>query len=101
MLGSYLEHICDGLGSAVADFVPLKVELFDGGVFLSEVERKDTVSGGVLTGIKTHGKQCAGQGSLRKVVLGSVWVKILIMCVAQLTFKVFTKACKSVGLLPR
>ena len=50
---SYLEHICDGLGSAIADFVPLKVELFDGGVFLSEVERKDTVSG-ALTGFKMH-----------------------------------------------
>ena len=50
---SYLEHICDGLGSAIADVVPLKVELFDGGVFLSEVERKDTVSGG-LTGFKMH-----------------------------------------------
>ena len=43
---SYHEHSCDGLGSAVADFVPLKVELFDGGVVLPEIKHKDTVSGG-------------------------------------------------------
>ena len=68
---SYHEHSCDGLGSAVADYVPLKVELFDGGVFLSEVERKDTVSGGLVTGVKMHGKGVSIVGAQFK----SPWVQ--------------------------
>ena len=50
------EHICEGLSSLVANFVAFKDELFDGGVFLSEIEGKDTVSGGALTGVNMHGK---------------------------------------------
>ena len=49
---SYLEHLCDGRSSLIADVVVLKSELFDGGVFLSEIDQKDTV-GGVLNGLKT------------------------------------------------
>ena len=42
---SYLQHLRDGRSSRIADFVANKVDLFDGGVFLSEIERKHTVSG--------------------------------------------------------
>ena len=42
---SYLKHLCDGRSYLVANFVVTKVELLDGGVLLSENERKDTVSG--------------------------------------------------------
>ena len=42
----YLQGFCEGCCAGIADVVPAKVELFDGGVFLSEIERKDTVSGG-------------------------------------------------------
>ena len=43
---SYLKHLCDGRSPFIADVVVFKVELFDGGVFLSEINRKDTVRGG-------------------------------------------------------
>ena len=46
-------------------------------VDLQEVDQKSMVSGGLLNWPETHGKQCTGQGSLRVVVLSSVWVKIL------------------------
>ena len=44
--GSYLKHLCDGNGTGVADFVASNEELFDGGVFLSEIEQKHTVTWG-------------------------------------------------------
>ena len=45
-LGSYPEHICEGLSSLVANFIVSKAELFDGvGVFLSEIE-KTRLAGG-------------------------------------------------------
>ena len=34
---SYLKHLCDGRGPLVANLVAIKVEIFDGGVFLSEI----------------------------------------------------------------
>ena len=45
MLGSYPEHICNGLSSLVANFVPLKVHACNAGVVLPEIKNKDTVSG--------------------------------------------------------
>ena len=42
---SYLKHLCDGRSPFVADLVALKDERFNGGVFLSENESQDTVSG--------------------------------------------------------
>lgn len=52
MLGSYPEYICDGLGPRVANFAVFKVELFDGGVFLPGIDRKDMVSRGCWLGSK-------------------------------------------------
>ena len=54
MLGSYPEHICDGLSSLVANSVVSKVDACNAGVVLPEIKHKDTVSGGLLTGVKTH-----------------------------------------------
>ena len=45
-LKPYLKGFCEGCCAGIADVVSSKVELFDGGVFLSEIEQKDTVSGG-------------------------------------------------------
>ena len=53
MLGSYPEHICDGLSSLVANSAESKVHACNAGVVLPEIKHKDMVSGG-LTGIKTH-----------------------------------------------
>ena len=39
------EHVCDGLGGHIGEFVLAKVEARNGGVFLQEIDRKDTVSG--------------------------------------------------------
>ena len=63
------EHLCDGLCSLVADVVSFKVELFDGGDFLPEIERKDTVSGGAANSAQNASKVFVGGGS-------SVWVPI-------------------------
>ena len=40
---SYLQHLYDGRGLCNADLVPIKAELLDGSVFLSENESQDTV----------------------------------------------------------
>ena len=61
---SYPEHICDGLCSLVADVVSFKVELFDGGDFLPEIERKDTVSGGAANSAQNASKVFVGGGSM-------------------------------------
>ena len=45
-LKPYLQGFCKCCCAGIADFVASKVERFDGGVFLSEIEQKDTVSGG-------------------------------------------------------
>ena len=45
-LEPYLQGFCEGCCACIADSVACKVELFDGGVFLSEIEKTDTVSGG-------------------------------------------------------
>ena len=55
MLGSYPEHICDGLSSLVAKFVDSKVDACNAGVVLSKIERKSMVSGG-LTGVNMFGQ---------------------------------------------
>ena len=54
-LKAYLQSFCEGYYAGIADFVASKVECFDGGVFLSKIKHKDTVSG-ALTGVKTHPK---------------------------------------------
>ena len=68
-MGYYLEHLCDGRSSLIADFVVSKVDACDGGVFLSEIEQKHTVSGG-LTGVVMHGKEASIVGAH----FGSHWV---------------------------
>ena len=45
-MGSYLNHLCDDRSPFIADVVVFKVKIFDGGVFLSEIERKDMIRGG-------------------------------------------------------
>ena len=50
LVESYLQHLRDGRSSLIADLVPSKVELFDGGIILSKIERKDTVRGGANWG---------------------------------------------------
>jgi len=45
-LKPYRQGFCEGCYAGIADVVASKVELFDGGVFLSEIKQKDTVSGG-------------------------------------------------------
>ena len=49
-LKAYLQSFCEGYYAGIADVVASKVELFDGGVFLSENESQDTVSGGANRG---------------------------------------------------
>ena len=56
--------------------VPRHVQAGQVLVHLQEVDRKDTVSGG-LTGVKTHGTCCAGAGSLAMAGVGSLGVRIL------------------------
>ena len=60
-MGSYLEHLCDGLEPLVAHSVVFKDELFDGGVFLSEIERKSMVSGAANWG-RNEWKRCIDCG---------------------------------------
>ena len=43
-LKAYLQSFCEGYYAGIADVVPSKVELCDGGVVLSETERKSMVS---------------------------------------------------------
>ena len=62
MLGSYPEHICDGLSSLVANSVVLKVDACNAGVVLSEIKHKDTVSGGANWG--QNASKVAGGGSM-------------------------------------
>ena len=45
-LKPYLQGFCKSCCAGIADFVASKVERFDGGVFLSKIKHKDTVSGG-------------------------------------------------------
>ena len=49
---SYLQHLCQGHSSLIANFVVSKVDACNGSVFLSKIERKDMVSGEVLTRVK-------------------------------------------------
>ena len=49
-LKPYLQGFCEGCCAGIADVVGSKVELFDGGVFLPEIERKDMVRGGANRG---------------------------------------------------
>ena len=42
----YLQHLRDGRSSLIADFIISKVDACNGGVCLSEIERKNTVRGG-------------------------------------------------------
>ena len=45
-LKPYLQGFREGCYAGIANFVIFEVQLFDGGVFLSEIEQKHTVSGG-------------------------------------------------------
>ena len=45
-LKPYRQGFCEGCYAGIADVVASKDERFDGGVFLSKIERKSTVSGG-------------------------------------------------------
>ena len=39
------EHVCDGLGGHIGESGTAKVDACNGGVFLPEIDRKDTVRG--------------------------------------------------------
>ena len=69
-LKAYLQGFCKSSCAGIADFVASKVERFDGGVFLSKIKHKDTVSGG-LTGVEMHGKGV----SIVNAHFRSHWVK--------------------------
>ena len=57
-LKPYLKGFCKVCCTGIADVVAFKVERFDGGVVLQEIEQKDMVSGGANRG-QNDRKSCA------------------------------------------
>ena len=59
----YLQNLCEGCCAGIADSVASKDERFDGGVFLSKIKHKDTVSG-TANSAQNASKVFAGGGSI-------------------------------------